>query len=172
MSQIKPESPCMFPSLLTNFYFIHSAISAGRNPIDELFGNLTNALSRTADFSGKGPGPFGEIDSILNKFDLDFSFVTSLLSQFTEFADMFVAEQALLSQEQNSLISLRPRSLVGNYPALLNLGSKKTSVVYSSELRGLLWDKLVDHFPFSTYLGVQIPGLSIGQTFREKHADR
>lgn len=137
-----------------------------------MFGNLTNALSRTADFSGKGPGPFGEIDSILNKFDLDFSFVTSLLSQFTEFADMFVAEQAMLSQEQNLLIKLRPRSLVGKYPALLNLGSKKTSVVYSSELKGLLWDKLVGHFPFSTYLGVQIPGLSIGETFREKHADR
>jgi hypothetical protein len=162
----------LLPDLLTNFHFNHSAISAERNPIDELFGNLTNALSRTADFSGKGPGPFGEIDSILNKFDLDFSFVTSLLSQFTEFANMFVAEQAMLSQEQNSLIKLRPRSLVGKYPALLNLGSKKTSVVYSSELRGLLWDKLVGYFPFSTYLGVQIPGLSIGETFREKHADR
>jgi hypothetical protein len=74
-----------------------------------------------------------------------------------------------LSLESRELISLRPRSLASRYPTLLQLGSKKASVAFSSDLKVLLWDKLVARFPYPTYNGVKIPGLPIGQTFDSKY---
>ena len=76
-----------------------------------------------------------------------------------------------MEQERAELISLRPRSFA-KYPALLQLGSKKASIAYCSELKGLLWDKLVAKFPDSMYDGVRSPGLALGQTFLQKYAER
>jgi hypothetical protein len=137
-----------------------------------LFGSLTEALSNISSSSTHFGGSFGNIDSVLDKFDLDFGFVTSLLFQFKEYNRLFDDDMTSLSEERTELIGLRPRSLVSKYPALLQLGSKKASVAYSSELKGLLWDKLVEKFPYPTYNGVQIPGLPIGQNFREKYGSR
>lgn len=82
---------------------------------------------------------------------------------------MFEDDMSSLSDEQAKLIRLRPRSFARKHPALLQLGSKKPSVAYSTDLKVLLWDKLVEIFPDSTYHSQRIPGLSIGQTFREKY---
>lgn len=145
---------------------------SGGNPIEGLFKNLTNALNGIAS---NGPsfsaGPLGDVDSILNKFDLDFSFAAPLLTELTEYIDLFTADILSMNQEQAGLISFRPRSFA-KFPALLQLGSKKASVAYCPELKGLLWDKLVEKFPHPTFNGVRIPGLSIGQTFRQKYAER
>ena len=146
--------------------------SNGSNPISDLFGSLTYALSNTSSNNSNFVGSFGNIDSVLNKFDLDFGFVMSLLSRFKEYIRLFADDMTSLSEERTELTSLRPRSLVSKYPALLKLGSKKASVAYSSELKGLLWDKLVEKFPYPTYNGVRIPGLPIDQNFREKYGSR
>lgn len=147
-------------------------MSSGGNPIEGLFKNLTNALNGIAS---NGPsfsaGPLGDVDSILNKFDLDFSFAAPLLTELTEYIDLFKADILSMNQEQAGLISFRPRSFA-KFPALLQLGSKKSSVTYCPKLKGLLWDKLVEKFPYPTFNGVRIPGLSIGQTFRQKFSER
>ncbi len=149
-----------------------SFLSSGGNPINGLFGNLTKALS---DIASNGPsfsaGPFGDIDSILNKFDLDFSFAAPLLTELNQYVEMFMADLLSMDQEQAGLIRFRPRSFA-KYPAMLQLGSKKASQVYCPELKGVLWDKLVDKFPDPTFNGVRIPGLSIGQTFLQTFPDR
>lgn len=150
---------------------LRQLISEG-NPIDGLFGNITQALN---DIASDGPqfnvGPFGNVDSVLDKFGLDFNFAASLLSEFREYFDLFKADILSVGEERAELISLRPRSFA-KYPALLQLGSKKASIAYCSELKGLLWDKLVAHFPDPTHNGVQIPGLALGQTFLQKFTER
>jgi hypothetical protein len=147
-------------------------LNAGGNPVDGLFGNLTQALSDVAsNVPSFSAGPFGDIDSILNKFDLDFGFAAPLLRELTEYIDLFNADISSMEKERAQLISLRPRSFA-KYPALLQLGSKKASIAYCSELKGFLWDRLVDKFPHPTFNGVRIPGLSIGQTFHQKFSDR
>ncbi len=142
------------------------------NPIDGLFGNISQAFIDIAllgpKFSG---GPFDNIDSVLDKFNLDFSFAASLLLEFREYFDLFKADILLMDEERAELISLRPRSFA-KYPALLQLGSKKASIAYCSELKSLLWDKLVAKFPDPMYNGVRIPGLALGETFLQKFAER
>lgn len=76
-----------------------------------------------------------------------------------------------MDQDRAKLMSLKPRSFA-KYPALLQLGSTKASVAYCSELKDLLWDKLVEKFPDPTFNGVKIPGLPRGMTFRQKFAQR
>ena len=150
---------------------MHSKFISG-NPIDDLFDNITQALSDIAsDAPQFSVGPFDDVDSILDKFGINFGFASSLLSEFREYSDLFTADILSMEQERAELISLRPRSFA-KYPALLQLGSKKASIAYCSELKDLLWDKLVAKFPGSMYDGVRIPGLALGQTFLQKYAER
>ena len=100
---------------------------------------------------------------------MDFGVVSSLLTQFEEYILSFEDDLSSLSQEQAKLIGLKPRSLAGKIPALLQLRSKKASVAYSTDLNVLLWDKLVERFPYPTYQGQR---LSIGRHFVKAYYSR
>lgn len=76
-----------------------------------------------------------------------------------------------LDADLQQLIRLKPKSL-SRFTELLQLGSKNPSVAYSTELKGLLWDKLVATFPNATHNGVRIPGLKLGETFLGAYPDR
>lgn len=115
-----------------------------------------------ASFDG---GPLGSIDGVLDKFGLDFSDVIA------EFNDTFYAFETDISSGTNALFDLRPINLP-QFSSLLQIGSKHPSVQYSPELKGKLWDRLSTTFTSSTFNGVKIPNLDLGQTFSTAYPNR
>ena len=132
------------------------------NLLEQLTGGLSDVASNSvASFDG---GPLGPIDGVLDKFN--FNFATTLLEDFKSYHDSFKTDRLGMDDELQALISLKPKSL-SRFTELLQIGSKKSSDQYSSELNGILWDKLVATFPSSMHNGVKIPGLSLGQSFED-----
>ena len=106
-------------------------------------------------------GPFGEIEGILDDFGLDFNeLITEFLSSYNTFKDDLLNS----SLSEQLIFELRPISLP-RFPSILQIGSKKPSAQYSSELNKLLWDKLSATFSSSTFNGVKIPNIPPGSTF-------
>ena len=125
--------------------------------------SLTNGLTNIAgsDVQDISIGPFTSISTILDKFGLSFSFLD-------EFFDMF---DSLGTLETDLPLDLKQLSLP-RMPAFFELGSKQPAKKYPVEVYGLLWDKLVDKFPNSTYNGVQLPGIDIGFSFVDAFPSR
>ena len=106
--------------------------------------------------------------SLQDKFGLTFS--ATLFDEFNETYHSFKSDLLELDVELQDLIKLKPKSLP-QFPELLQIGSKKPSVAYSSQLKSMLWDKLNATFPSHMYNGVRIPGLPNGLSFQEGFSD-
>ena len=137
--------------------------SNGEDIIDNLLSELTEGLINISQ--GGIPkidgGPLGEIAGILDKFNLDFG---ALINEFKDYYNKFKSDIISGDSEYQELIALKPISLP-RFSNILQIGSKLPSVQYSPDLKGKLWDKLVLKFPSSTYNGVKIPNLPLGESF-------
>ena len=124
--------------------------------------SLTSGLGDVlADGIPFNAGPLGSINGTLDKFDIDFH---DFISDFISLYDTFKADLLSLSAERKLLFEARPISL-SKFPTILQIGSKKPSVLHSLRLNEILWDKLHASFPQSTFNGVKIPNLPSGLTF-------
>ena len=124
------------------------------------------ASNENSTFDG---GPLGKITGVLDGFGLNFA--ADMLDDFKSYYQSFDMDVLAMDDELQKIFHLRPKSL-SRYTELLQIGSKKPSDQYSNALKELLWDKLVTAFPMPTHNGVQIPGLGLGQSFREAFPDR
>ncbi len=88
----------------------------------------------------------------------------SLLEEFKDYYNKFKSDLISGSLEYQELIALKPITLP-RFSNLLQIGSRLPSVQYSPDLKGMIWDKLVEKFPSSTYNGVKIPNLPLGESF-------
>jgi hypothetical protein len=142
-------------------------ISGGENLIEKIMNELTGGLSSIASgsISSFNTGPLGNIDGVLDKFGLN---LTELIADFNGTFNSFNDD---LFNGTNDLFELRPINLP-RFSDVLQIGSKKASAKYSPKLRAELWDRLVKTFQHSTYNGVKIPGLGLGETFIQKYKDR
>lgn len=128
--------------------------------LEELTGGLSKISSGTiASFRG---GPLGNISGVLDRFDLSF---TELLHEFNDTYNGFKMD---ISSGTSDLFDLRPINLP-RFSSILQIGSKHPSVQYSLELKKKLWQKLNATFTSSTFNGVKIPGLDLGETFADKY---
>jgi hypothetical protein len=138
-------------------------ISDGEDLVGSVLSGLTEGLvgiSSSGEISFVG-GPLGPINGILDKFGLDFN---DLVSQFSDKYDSFKSDILNGSLERQELFNLRPISLP-RFPSILQIGSRKPSVQYSQKLKAKLWNKLALSFPSTTFNGVKIPNIPVGETF-------
>ena len=150
--------------------FAHTAstfrelIADGEDLIATLLSKLTaGMIDISADGIAFSGGPFGEIQGILDQFGLNFD---DLTTEFMSKYNAFKTDLLDLSPDQELIFNLRPISLP-RFPNILQIGSKMPSMQYSSELNGLLWDKLALVFPSPTFNGVKIPNIPSGLAFNE-----
>ena len=149
---------------------IEVLVKDGENIISTLLNDLTGGLGSIAgDSSGLSAGPLGNIEGILDKFDLDF---TDLFDEFKGFYDDFKADILSGDSDLLALNSLKPFKSFSQFPSLLQLGSKNPSEQFSPDLKGLLWDKLSVEFANPTYNGVSVPSLPLGKSFLEAYPTR
>ena len=132
--------------------------------VENLLQQLTRGLSDVASnsFASFDSGPLGPIDGVLDKSNLNFA--TTLLKDFKSYYDSFKTYLLGVDDELKALMSLKPKYL-SRFTALLQIGS--LSDQYSSQLKGLLWDKLDVIFPLSMHNKVKIPGFSLVQSFED-----
>lgn len=133
--------------------------------LSKLTGGMIDLSADEISFSG---GPFGEIQGILDQFGLNFN---DLITEFMDKFNAFKTDLLDMSSEQQLIFNLRPISLP-RFPSILQIGSKMPSMQYSSELNGLLWDKLAATFPSATFNGVKIPNIPSGLAFADTFPSR
>ena len=133
--------------------------------LSKLTGGMIDLSADEISFSG---GPFGEIQGILDQFGLNFN---DLITEFMDKFNAFKTDLLDMSSEQQLIFNLRPISLP-RFPSILQIGSKMPSMQYSSELNGLLWDKLAATFPSVTFNGVKIPNIPSGLAFADTFPSR
>lgn len=150
------------PSSRVPYKLYSDIVADGEDLVGTLLSKLTAALTGISSdgisFSG---GPLGEIDGVLDKFGLNFDgFTTDFMNSF----NTFTADLLTSTPERQLIFNLRAVSLP-QFSDILQIGSKKPSMQYSSELKNLLWDKLDSAFPSLTYNGVKIPNIPPGLNF-------
>lgn len=159
------------PNTRTVFIQYHRELfDGGENIIGSLLEQLTGGLADISsggipDFSG---GPLGEIQGVLDGFGLN---LTSMFEEFKSYYDDFKSDILSGGSEYQALVNLKPISLP-RFSGLLQLGSKLPSVQYSPQLTKLLWDKLQTTFSSTTYNGVKIPDIPLGETFKMAYPTR
>ena len=137
-------------------------IANGEDLIASLLSRLTDGMiDISTDGLSFNGGPFGEIQGILDQFGLNFN---DLISEFMGRYNSFKADLLTMDIDMQKIFNLRPISLP-QFPSILQIGSKLSSIQYSLELNNLLWDKLAAAFPWPTFNGVTIPNIPSGQTF-------
>lgn len=131
----------------------------------DLMNNFTNGLLQIVqgDIPGFDAGPLGPIDSILDRFGLNF---TEFVDSFMENYDQFAANIEHMDTEARDLLANGPISIPG-VSSLLQIGSASESPRYSKKLVDTFLAKLRSAFPSSTHNGVSIPALPLGKTFED-----
>lgn len=156
---------CILQNPTVSFVWLsfRQLVAGGEDLVGNVLSGLTDSLfnvSSSGEFSFEG-GPLGPMDGILDKFGID---LNDLISQFSDEHNAFKNDILNGSLEQQELFNLRPISLP-RFPSILQIGSKKPSVQYSSKLKAILWEKLALSFPSTTFNGVKIPNIPLGETF-------
>lgn len=156
-------------SLLSQQNTCRHLINDGEDLVQNLLSDLTGGLF---DVSTNGvsfeAGPLSEVGGILDRFNLNFDFLTQYKEDFDSFTGN-LANQSL--PEIADLIDLKPPSL-SRFGNLLQIGSKHPSPQFSLVLKQKLWDKLTVTFPSHLYNGVAVPGLPLGKSFLDVFPNR
>lgn len=158
ISQFTPSCHIVFRAL------IEDGEDLVANLLSELTGGLVNISSGAAPKFDLGPlgGDGSEIEGILNDFGIDFEgFIEDFKADYTAFKDNLDNHT---TAELKGIIDLKPKSLA-KFGSLLQIGSKKPSLMLSASLKLKLWSKLVATFPSFHHNGVPVPGLPLGQNF-------
>jgi hypothetical protein len=152
------------PQMMIDFEF-----SEVVNMMKDLMNNLTTGLLEIVqgDIPSFDAGPLGPIDSILDRFGLNF---TEFVDSFMEIYDQFASNIESMDAEARELLANGPIAIPG-VSSLLQIGSTSESPHYSKKLVDTFLAKLRSAFPSPTHNGVPIPGLPLGQTFEETFTD-